>query len=218
MRPLTIPVGYWLTIIRDELASRLQDHNLARDSVATQINSRELPPCHQPEPNPRSQRMPMAGNDGQRRVRHRIAKAGAGPISAATVAPPIAPASPAVNLVVATPCFGGQISVVYAASLFKLQKLVRSYSDFNLKVLFKDGDALITRARASLISQFLDDPSRDPFAVHRRRYRLRAGTGLAPDRMRRRHVRGDLSHQADRLGQGQERHRDRAAPIPRRRL
>ena len=35
----------------------------------------------------------------------------------------------------------------------------RLYADFNFKVLFKDGDALITRARASLISQFLDDPS-----------------------------------------------------------
>ena len=68
------------------------------------------------------------------------------------------PASSAVNLVVATPCFGGQISVHYAASLFKLQKLVQSYGNLNLKVLFKDGDALITRARASLISQFLDDP------------------------------------------------------------
>jgi len=63
-----------------------------------------------------------------------------------------------VNLVVATPCFGGQISVLYAASLFKLQKLIRDYSGLNLKVLFKDGDALITRARASLMSQFLDDP------------------------------------------------------------
>ena len=62
------------------------------------------------------------------------------------------------NLVVATPCFGGQISVRYASSLFKLQKFVRGYRDFNLKVLFKDGDALITRARASLMSQFLDDP------------------------------------------------------------
>ena len=62
-----------------------------------------------------------------------------------------APSAP-VNLVIATPCFGGQISVVYAASLFKLQKLVRTYSDFNLKILFKDGDALITRARASLVS------------------------------------------------------------------
>jgi len=70
-----------------------------------------------------------------------------------------AAASKIVNLVVATPCFGGQISVLYAASLFKLQKLVRSYGEINLKVLFKDGDALITRARASLISQFLDDPT-----------------------------------------------------------
>src|ERR1700733_5721171 len=68
-------------------------------------------------------------------------------------------ASAAINLVVATPCFGGQISVLYAASLFKLQTLLRAYRDINFKVLFKDGDALITRARASLMSQFLDDPS-----------------------------------------------------------
>ena len=80
-------------------------------------------------------------------------------LPATTWAPPIAPAVSTVNLVVATPCFGGQISVLYAASLFKLQKLVRSYDDFNLKILFKDGDALITRARASLVSQFLDDLS-----------------------------------------------------------
>lgn len=66
--------------------------------------------------------------------------------------------SGAVNLVVATPCYGGQISVQYATSVFKLEKLVRRYKDFNLKVVFKDGDALITRARASLIAQFLDDP------------------------------------------------------------
>jgi hypothetical protein len=62
-----------------------------------------------------------------------------------------------VNLVVATPCFGGQISVLYAASLFKLQQAVRRYSGLTLKVLFKDGDALITRARARLLSQFLTD-------------------------------------------------------------
>jgi|SRR5579871_2305782 hypothetical protein len=73
-------------------------------------------------------------------------------------APPTAPAAPRVNLVIATPCFGGQISALYAASLLKLQKRVRCYSDFNLKFLFKDGDALITRARASLVAQFLDDP------------------------------------------------------------
>jgi hypothetical protein len=64
-----------------------------------------------------------------------------------------------VNLVVATPCFGGQVSALYAASLLKLEKALRGYCDLNLKVLFKDGDALITRARASLISQFLDTPA-----------------------------------------------------------
>lgn len=62
-----------------------------------------------------------------------------------------------VGLVVATPCFGGQISVIYAASLFKLQKALRARGDIDLKVQFKDGDALITRARASLAAQFLDD-------------------------------------------------------------
>jgi hypothetical protein len=76
----------------------------------------------------------------------------------AAASSPTALASPAINLVVATPCFGGQISVLYATSLFKLQKALRTYSGVNLKVLFKDGDALITRARASLVSQFLDDP------------------------------------------------------------
>jgi hypothetical protein len=62
-----------------------------------------------------------------------------------------------VNLVVATPCFGGQISVLYAASVFKLLKLARTYEGFNLKVMFRDSDALITRARASLVAQFLED-------------------------------------------------------------
>jgi hypothetical protein len=64
-----------------------------------------------------------------------------------------------VNLVVATPCFGGQISVVYAGSIFKLQKVLRGAGEIDLKVIFKDGDALITRARASLVAQFLDDPT-----------------------------------------------------------
>jgi hypothetical protein len=64
-----------------------------------------------------------------------------------------------INLVIATPSFGGQVSVHYAKSVFKLQKLLRSYRGVNLKILFKDGDALITRARASLVSQFLDDAS-----------------------------------------------------------
>ncbi len=62
-----------------------------------------------------------------------------------------------VNLVIATPCFGGQISIIYAGSIFKLQSALRASNEINLKILFKDGDALITRARASLVAQFLDD-------------------------------------------------------------
>jgi hypothetical protein len=70
---------------------------------------------------------------------------------------PATSSSAGINLVVATPCFGGQVSVVYAASLLKLQQHLRSRHGISLKVMFKDGDALITRARASLVSQFLDD-------------------------------------------------------------
>jgi hypothetical protein len=71
---------------------------------------------------------------------------------------PNPPAPNSINLVIGTPCFGGQVSVLYATSLLKLEKSLRSAAGVRLKVLFKDGDALITRARASLISQFLDDP------------------------------------------------------------
>jgi hypothetical protein len=46
---------------------------------------------------------------------------------AATLLPNTANLPERVNLVIATPCFGGQVSVLYAASLFKLQQLIRSY-------------------------------------------------------------------------------------------
>lgn len=62
------------------------------------------------------------------------------------------------QLVVATPCFGGQISTIYAASLFALQRAVHGMSNLELKVHLRDGDALITRARANLVTLFLDDP------------------------------------------------------------
>ena len=64
-----------------------------------------------------------------------------------------------VQLVVATPCFGGQVSSIYTASLFKLQIALRSYSDIKLKLEMQQNDALITRARANLVSAFLDDPA-----------------------------------------------------------
>src|SRR5499427_4313854 len=62
------------------------------------------------------------------------------------------------QLVVATPCFGGQVSSIYASSIFALQRAVHGLSNLELKVLLRDGDALITRARANLVAMFLDDP------------------------------------------------------------
>ena len=64
-----------------------------------------------------------------------------------------------IHLVVATPCFGGQVSSIYASSIFQLQRAVRAKSNIDLKVLMRDGDALITRARANLVTMFLDDPA-----------------------------------------------------------
>src|SRR5579862_39129 len=64
-----------------------------------------------------------------------------------------------VNLVVATPCFGGQVSSIYASSIFSLQRALRGMSNVVLTVHMRDGDALITRARANLVTLFLDDPS-----------------------------------------------------------
>ena len=64
-----------------------------------------------------------------------------------------------IHLVVATPCFGGQVSSIYANSIFQLQRAARAMSNLNLKIELRDGDALITRARANLVTLFLDDPT-----------------------------------------------------------
>ena len=64
-----------------------------------------------------------------------------------------------IHLVVATPCFGGQVSTPYVKSIFALQNAVRSLSNVRLKIELRDGDALITRARANLMTSFLDDPT-----------------------------------------------------------
>src|SRR5664280_662503 len=68
-----------------------------------------------------------------------------------------------IHLVVATPCFGGQVSSIYASSIFQLQRSLRSKSNIDLKVLLRDGDALITRARANLLTMSLDDPAATHF-------------------------------------------------------
>jgi hypothetical protein len=64
-----------------------------------------------------------------------------------------------IHLVVATPCFGGQVSSIYASSVFRLQSAIRAKSKLDLKIHLRDGDALITRARANLVTLFLEDPA-----------------------------------------------------------
>jgi hypothetical protein len=82
-----------------------------------------------------------------------------------------------IHLVVATPCFGGQVSCIYASSIFHLQSAVRSKSNINLKVELRDGDALITRARANLMTLFLDDPTTTHFLF------VDADIGFTPDQV-----------------------------------
>jgi hypothetical protein len=68
-----------------------------------------------------------------------------------------------IHLVIATPCFGGQVSSIYASSIFSLQRELRATSNVNLTVHMRDGDALITRARANLATLFLNDPTATHF-------------------------------------------------------
>ena len=68
--------------------------------------------------------------------------------------PPPAPFS----LTIGTPCFGGQVSWLYAMSLLKLQKAF-TQRGWNLNYLVQAGDALVTRARQAIVGHFLENPS-----------------------------------------------------------
>jgi hypothetical protein len=64
-----------------------------------------------------------------------------------------------VRLFVATPCFGGMVASSFTASLLKLQQdIAGKGSSMSVRFVMRPDDALITRARATLVTTFLDDP------------------------------------------------------------
>jgi len=63
----------------------------------------------------------------------------------------------AIHLAIGTPCFGGQVTSQFTASLLKLQRAC-DRRGIGLSVLLQGGDALITRARQNIVAHFLGNP------------------------------------------------------------
>jgi hypothetical protein len=62
------------------------------------------------------------------------------------------------SLTIGTPCFGGQVSWLYAISLLKLQKAF-TQRGWHINYLVQAGDALVTRARQTIVCHFLENAS-----------------------------------------------------------
>ncbi len=62
------------------------------------------------------------------------------------------------SIMIGTPCFGGLLTHGYVTSLLELCNYA-AISSLGLRVKFLAGDALITRARSTLVATFLDDPA-----------------------------------------------------------
>lgn len=59
------------------------------------------------------------------------------------------------NIMVGTPCYGGQVFVNYFTSILGLVNTVRQRNDVSLGFRVRGGDSLITRARNSIVAEFL---------------------------------------------------------------
>jgi hypothetical protein len=62
------------------------------------------------------------------------------------------------HIVIATPCYGGNVTNYYALSAIKLQAACIE-RDIKLSFRMLGGDALITRARSNLVAEFLAEPT-----------------------------------------------------------
>jgi hypothetical protein len=61
-------------------------------------------------------------------------------------------------IVVATPCFGGMVSQNYMLSVIRLMNYAKS-AGFEVSLSVAGYDALISRARSTLVADFLDNPA-----------------------------------------------------------
>ena len=65
---------------------------------------------------------------------------------------------PRTHIVVGTPCYGGQVTSVYAMSLMRLQLACQQAGNIDLTVNLLSGDALITRARQNIVAHCMENP------------------------------------------------------------
>jgi len=74
------------------------------------------------------------------------------------MANPSALPAPPHSIVIGTPCFGGQVSWLYTSSLLHLQRAL-TQRGWGFGCLLQAGDALVTRARQTIVAHFLADAS-----------------------------------------------------------
>ena len=63
---------------------------------------------------------------------------------------------PRTHLIVGTPCYGGQVTSLYTTSIMRFQAACAQRGDIDMGVNLLWGDALITRCRQNLVTQFLE--------------------------------------------------------------
>jgi len=61
-------------------------------------------------------------------------------------------------ILIATPCFGGMVSQSYMLSVIRLMSYAKS-AEFDVSLSLLGYDALISRARSTLVAAFLDNPA-----------------------------------------------------------
>ncbi len=61
------------------------------------------------------------------------------------------------HILIATPCFGGTVSQHYMLSVIRFMSYAKS-AEFDVSLTMVGYDALISRARSTLVAAFLDDP------------------------------------------------------------